>query len=194
MISHQTTTLRVSSTGIVSQELLDELREELFHKTGQQWARVVSGSMFPLIRSGDRVLIEHVEPEWVRFGDVILFKSSDTGVIHRVVGKRRRVGRLSFLQKGDLNPSLGLVPAEEVLGRVSVVQRDGCTLNLGSGRGRVLQLGLACCSIGTWVTKWMLRRMAHALGLARRCRRLGRLLDKAVALSLGTLIRFLGPK
>ena len=168
----------------VPKELLDELREELFFKTGKQWARVISSSMSPLIRANDRVLIERVEPECVRFGDVILFRSYDKRVIHRVVGKRRRLGRLAFLQKGDLNPSLGLVPAKHVLGRVSAVQRNGYTLNLISGRGRALQLGLACCSMGSLVTKRVLRRIRNALGLSRSCRGLGGLFDTAVAILL----------
>ncbi len=180
--------------GTISQELLDELREELLLKAGGQWARVVSGSMSPLIRVNDRVLIERVESERVRFGDVILFKSSDQSVIHRVVGKRRHLGKLAFLEKGDLNPSLGLVPAEHVLGRVSAVQRNGYTLNLLSGRGRAVQLGLACCSMGSLVTKRGLRRILGALRLPRWCRRLGRLFDRTVATLLHLLVESLESK
>lgn len=194
IVPDRDTTSPVRCEGAVSPELLDELREELFLKTGRQWARVVSGSMSPLIRANDQVLIERVEPECVRFGDVILFRSSDQGVIHRVVGKRQHLGKLAFLEKGDLNPSLGLVPAEHVLGRVSAVQRNGYTLNLLSGRGRAVQLGLACCSMGSLVTKWGLRRILNTLGLPRSCRRFGTLFDRAVAILLGVLVESLGSK
>lgn len=194
MVPDPDTTPSVQCEAAVSQELLAELRQELFLKTGKQWARVISGSMSPLIRANDRVLIERLEPEYVRFGDVILFRSSDQGVIHRVVGKQRHLGKLAFLEKGDLNPSLGSIPAEHVLGRVSVVQRNGYTLSLLSGRGRVVQLGLACCSMASWITKRGLRRVRNSLGRPRSCRGLGRLLDRAVAIVLRVLVKSLEPK
>jgi hypothetical protein len=150
--------------------------------------------MSPLIRANDRVLIERVEPECVRIGDVILFSSSDQGIIHRVVGKRRHLGKLTFLEKGDLNPSLGLVPAEHVIGRVAAVRGNGYNLDLLSGRGRILQLGLTCCSMGSLVTKRVLRRIRNALGLSRSCRGLGGLFDTAAAFLLGVLVKSLGSK
>ncbi len=162
MVPNRSITPPAQCEGAISQELLDELREELFLKTKRQWARAVSGSMSPLVRANDRVLIERVEPERVRFGDVIFFRSSGQWVIHRVVGKQRHRGNLAFLEKGDLNPSSGLVSAEHVLGRVSAVQRNGRTLNLLSGRGRALQLALGFCSVGPLVTRQGLRRILNA--------------------------------
>jgi len=176
----------------VSPKLLDELRDELFHKTRTQWARAISGSMAPLILIDDRVLIERVESEQVRFGDVVLFESPDGRVIHRVVGKRWRRGQQVLLEKGDLNPTLGLISTEKVLGRVSAVTRDGTVLDLLSGWGRAVQLGLACCSMGPWLAKWSLLTALDALRLPHPHWRLGRMLDTAVAVLQRTLVRSLG--
>jgi len=178
---------------VMSGQLLDELREELFFKTGRQWAQVSSGSMGPMIRVNDGVLIEPIGPERVRFGDVIVFRSSDQRIVHRVVGKRRHRGKVLFLEKGDLNPFLGRVSADDVLGRVSTLQRNGRTVDLLSGRGRALQVALAFCSIVPLVARQGLRRILHAPGLPSLCRWPGRLLARGVATLSRTLAGFLGP-
>ena len=145
------------------QDLLRDLRDELLLKTGSQWAQPISGSMSPLIRPHDHVLIERVHPDQVRFGDVIMFASAEERVIHRVVGKKRCLGELTFLEKGDLNPSIGLVPAHHVLGRVSLVWRGGCSLDLLSGRGRAVQIALAVCSMAPLVTKESVKQVLGRL-------------------------------
>lgn len=140
--------LTVQREGVIPLENVDELLEELFRGTKRQWTRVISGSLSPTIQPDDRVLIEHVEPKQVRLGDVIVFRTHDRWTAHRVLGKRLYQGKLAFLEKGDLESSLGLVSAGRVLGRVSAVERDGRVLNLLSGPSRAVQLALALC--GVW--------------------------------------------
>jgi signal peptidase I len=148
--------------------------------------------MSPLIRPHDHVLIERVHPDQVRFGDVIMFASAEERVIHRVVGKKRCLGELTFLEKGDLNPSIGLVPAHHVLGRVSLVRRGGCSLDLLSGRGRAVQIALAVCSMAPLVTKESVKQVLGRLGLPCRGHGLGRLLDRAMTVLPRILVKSLG--
>jgi signal peptidase I len=148
-----------TDAGAIPIALLDELWEELYNKTGQQWARVSSGSMRPLIRPGDRVLIERVQVGRVRFGDVVLFKSEGQRTVHRIVGSVRRPDGLALLEKGDLNAAIGEVPTEQVMGRVSRVQGRGRTVHLVSGRGRILQVALAICSAAPALARRGARRV-----------------------------------
>jgi signal peptidase I len=175
----------------ISQEVVEELREELFAKGNRQWARVVSGSMAPLIQADDMVLLERVAPDHVRFGDVILFRRGEERVIHRVVGRRQWRGGLILFEKGDLHSALGLVRAPEVLGRVSAVQKSGITVDLMSGWGRIVQLGLACTSVGVWRAKRAVGKALAPLGCSYHHLRLGLALDGLVTLVQNGMVRSL---
>lgn len=182
----------VASGTQIARETLQELREELFTKSNRQWARVVSGSMAPLIQAEDLVLLERVAPDRVRFGDVILFGRDEERVIHRVVGRRQRQGGLVFFEKGDQHSSLGPVRAPEVLGRVSAVQKSGITVDLTSGWGRVVQLGLACTSVGVWRAKRAAGGALGFLGISYHRLRLGLALDRLVTAVQKGMVRTLG--
>ena len=137
----------------LSRELLSELWEERFLKNGSLWGRVYSGSMRPLIRVNDRVFVERLEPRQLRFGDIVLFKTENGLVIHRVLGKWRAQGALHFLQKGDFNPDAECVSAACVLGRVRAVDRDGAVVNFVSGKGYIIQVAMACYSLAAFGMK-----------------------------------------
>jgi signal peptidase I len=171
---------------------VDELQEELFTKSNRQWARVVSGSMAPLMQADDMVLLERVAPDHVRVGDVILFRRGKERVIHRVVGRRRRGGGLIFFERGDLHSDLGTVRASEVFGRVSAVQKSGVTVDLISGWGRIVQLGLACTSVGVWRAKRLARKALAPLGCSYHRLRLGLALDGLVTAVQNGMVRSLG--
>ena len=132
-----------------SPELLNELWEELFLKTGKLWGRTSSGSMRPLIPANNRVLVERIGPDQIRFGDIAMFRSEKRLVIHRVLGKRHEQGRLAFLQKGDYNAEASFIPATAILGRVRAVERNDTEVCLVSGRWRAIQIALACYSLVT---------------------------------------------
>jgi len=179
------------SEGPLSQELFGELWEELFLKTGALWGRISSGSMGPLLRANDRVLVERINPSVVRFGDVILFKSGSAHVVHRVLARRSMQGSVSFLEKGDRNPFAGFVPASEVLGRVRAVERNTGTTDLVSGRGRVLQIVLACYGLATLVVRQMVRGLLRRFGVSQG-RGLGRQFDRLTGAVLDVLVGIAG--
>jgi hypothetical protein len=86
----------------------------------------VSGrSMLPTLRPDDRVEVEGVDPSRLRFGDIIVLDSGETGwVIHRFFGWRRTPP--VPLTKGDARRFFDPIwPGCRVLGRVSGVERSG---------------------------------------------------------------------
>jgi signal peptidase I len=134
---------------IAPPELLNDLWEELFLKTGKLWGRASSGSMRPLISANSRVLLERIGPDQIRFGDIAMFRSDKCLVIHRVLGKRQEQEGVVFLQKGDYNAEAGFIPASAILGRVWAVERSGREVYLLSGKWRAIQVALACYSLVT---------------------------------------------
>ena len=90
---------------------------------------VLSSSMAPAMEAGDAIIVAEVPPERIEEGDVITFEppggNGEGGtdrVTHRVVEVVDRGDGLYFRTQGDANeePDQALVPAANVVGRVSV--------------------------------------------------------------------------
>lgn len=67
---------------------------------------VLSGSMEPVLHTGDVTVVRRVAPRDVRTGDVVTFKAPGSGRLttHRVRAVRRdAAGRYAFTTKGDAN-------------------------------------------------------------------------------------------
>lgn len=137
----------------VPSHILGELWEELLCERGTSWGRVVSDSMWPVIKKGDQVLVEKVPWDKVRFGDIVVFRRAGNLAVHRALGKRQMNGQWYLVEKGDALLWPGLVPAGEVVGRVLSIQSSRNTTNAISGCGRILQLALALqcyASVRSW--------------------------------------------
>lgn len=126
---------------------IKEMQDELFHLNGKGWFRIISGSMQPLIDINDRVLVRKIAPSEVRIRDIILFKSDDVFVAHRVVGKFYNNGQLYFIQKGDRGGLALSVTAQDVLGKVITVEKNGQYLELDRGRGKLINIFLGIRNI-----------------------------------------------
>ena len=79
-------------------------------------------SMLPLLRDGDIVTVTPATPIDIRVGDVICYERP-TGrlMVHRVVA---RAGDC-LLAKGDAVGGLDTVPAAQLLGKITVIERAG---------------------------------------------------------------------
>jgi Peptidase S24-like len=97
-------------------------------------------SMTPTINDGEAITVEPVDPEQVRRGDILLFRRTFGNariVAHRVVRIRRgRVVSHPFVMRGDCSAGNENVRAQDVLGRVCLVERGGRTLKVGGLWGR----------------------------------------------------------
>lgn len=87
---------------------------------------VTSGSMAPAINAGDIVVVDTVEPETIRAGDVITFRRApgdESPTTHRVIDVLQSGGELAFQTKGDANeePDPEPLPANQVFGEVIFV-------------------------------------------------------------------------
>jgi len=82
-------------------------------------------SMLPTIRDGDTLLVEPVQPESIRCGDVLVAEYPSAIRAHRVVTLPAAGGR-AFVMRGDALPLPDApISPERILGRVAGVERDG---------------------------------------------------------------------
>ena len=99
--------------------------------------RATGSSMAPFIRDGDIVTVSPIKDRPPRPGDVVAFArpGSQKLIVHRVV-RRQEAG---WLIKGDsCAVAEGPIPKENVLGRVTRVERDGRRVLVGLGPERLL--------------------------------------------------------
>ena len=110
---------------------------ETWRRDGAEaWIEATGGSMLPLIRPGDRLLVGFGEQD-VRRGDVIVFRHGGQVVAHRVIGSRTGDGRGArrLIAKGDNEPfATEDVAPSELLGVVRAVdQGSGGSARRGLG-------------------------------------------------------------
>ena len=91
-------------------------------RSGRMDVRFHGESMFPFLRDGDRVIVEAVDWDDIRAGDLIAYRFEDKFPTRRVVRK----GRGSLLLWCDNWPDLRFrIARAQVLGRVVARERDG---------------------------------------------------------------------
>lgn len=141
------------------QRWLPQARRAVFEAYRQQaeatWIEAHGGSMRPLIRPGDWMLVEFgtVPPG---LGDIVVFSRGELLVAHRVVAQRHQQGTTLLITKGDSEPyNDPLLCYADILGVVRAVRHGpsgpvsnfGCTgrsahvlgqLSRWSGRGATL--------------------------------------------------------
>lgn len=91
--------------------------------------QVTGGSMRPLLRPGDRVLLERAAPESLRPGDLLALRRGGEVVTHRLLAREGA----ALLTRGDAAPHPDPpFTAADVLGRAVAVERGGRSLDLQS--------------------------------------------------------------
>jgi hypothetical protein len=120
----------------LSSESLTEILKAVLERGAPFRFKAKGSSMYPFINDGDVVTLSRLQSP-PGLGDVIAFRHLGTGklAVHRVVGIRGS----SYLIKGDnVAETDGLIPGENVLGRVIRSERIGREVPLGLGQERQL--------------------------------------------------------
>lgn len=86
---------------------------------------IVSGSMEPIIKIKDAVLIKRVDPDSIQRGDVVTYLSNDESyygimITHRVVNIQEENGEKIYYTKGDHNETVDRSPikGDQIYGKV----------------------------------------------------------------------------
>lgn len=88
---------------------------------------IVSGSMEPIIKIKDAVLVRRCEEEDIKIGDVVTYRSMDPAfygilITHRVVNISVENGEKVFITKGDSNETVDRSPVKfsQIQGKVAM--------------------------------------------------------------------------
>ncbi|MBP6470127.1 MAG: hypothetical protein KBE23_00325 [Chloroflexi bacterium] len=100
--------------------------------------------MSPLLRRGDKILLEAMTPEQLKSGDIITLLWPESLVTHRYWAKEGEPHAQFLLTRGDRPLVFDKPwPAEALIGRVNGRSRNGRTLSLTKGIGLRLNHHLA---------------------------------------------------
>lgn len=116
----------------LSPEMLD-VALELWSQAGEaHYLPVKGGSMHPMLRDGDLVLV--APSREVKIGDVVVFRHKDELITHRILWINTNThGECTLRTKGDHVLSLDAPISEtELVGRVVAIRRGSRQLNLGA--------------------------------------------------------------
>jgi signal peptidase len=95
---------------------------------------VISGSMIPFLKPGDKVVVQQARPAAFRIGDLVVARRKGEFITHRLV----RIGKDEWYTKGDrcryLDPPL---LEDTIVGKVIEIDRLGRNINLQTNYWRL---------------------------------------------------------
>lgn len=87
-------------------------------------------SMWPFLRTKDKLIVKRVSLESLKIGDIILYVKDSQSVCHRLIKKFNRGGQYLLYARGDNSKSIEFVHKDMFKGKVIGVLRRGRIRNL----------------------------------------------------------------
>ena len=121
------------------------------------WLRVATGSMWPTIHPGDRVLVKGVSVQELPIGSLVVFKRNDELILHRLLGREAS----KLLTAGDSAKIFDpLVESQDVVGKVIAIKRHGQNVSLaGTLQSRTKALYVRTKLTARGALRWVYHRM-----------------------------------
>ena len=87
------------------------------------WVR--GASMFPTLRSGDKVIIKKYSVLDLNVRDIVVANINGRNICHRIIKKNIKSNSMEFTLKGDCRVGVELVQGGQVLGKAIAFERQG---------------------------------------------------------------------
>lgn len=117
------------------EEIIHELLQEGLGKGRSYEFQVISPSMFPLLKIGDKVILQSISAEDLRCGDIVAYKNKDRLIIHRFLS-RNPDGTL--LIKGDACTAADLpIGPDRLFGKASAIEGKNKKIDLEFRRWKI---------------------------------------------------------
>ncbi|OGL39603.1 MAG: signal peptidase I [Candidatus Schekmanbacteria bacterium RIFCSPHIGHO2_02_FULL_38_11] len=145
-----------------------ELSSEILRKGHVLRFQARGTSMHPFIKDKDIIKVKPVQPEKLKSGDVILYKTGYRGfVVHRLIKKQnKKKGEPLFVTKGDFcytpDPAIS---SSDILGKVISIERNGKEISMENGMARLRNFLLSKASPFSFIL-YPIGRKVKKIGLA----------------------------
>lgn len=103
-------------------------------QSGYGVAKIATGSMSPLLETGDIVYIRFDEQSKYRTGDIVVFPVFNSLMVHRIAGRLWTPRGVFIIHRGDRAGlmNFGLVREDQILGKPVIVQKEGQSMKISS--------------------------------------------------------------
>ncbi len=99
---------------------------------------IQGSSMWPQLRSGERVVLEVPHRNEPQRGEVVLVPQPEGYLLHRIVSVWHREGQKFYLTRGDNSPGADYpVASTEVIGRLVALERHSRLVKVDHGLRRI---------------------------------------------------------
>ena len=126
-------------------KLYNALRLSLLGEGKAIYLNVSGGSMYPFVKSGDKIKIEQIREEEIRIGDIaVVDRQAEAGprfLVHRVVKITEDAGNRVYFTKGDAHKDTcleGPIAINSIIGRVTQIKRNGLNIDFKTPLWRCL--------------------------------------------------------
>jgi len=129
--------------------------------------------MSPCIKKGDLLVVKPIALEEAELGEIVAFRGDESHSVlttHRVIQKGKERGQRYIITKGDRNPyrDFPLLSSQELLGKVTGIERNGQVISLESPFYRIRGYLMARLSLGLWILGVLKRKMVLLSELGQR--------------------------
>ena len=124
----------------------------------------VGASMSPSIKKGELLMVKPIAFEEAEIGEIVAFRRDESQSVlttHRVIQKGKESGQRYIITKGDRNPyrDFPLLSSQELLGKVTGIERNGQVISLESPFYRIRGYLMARLSLGLWILGVLKRKI-----------------------------------
>lgn len=111
-------------------------------KSHSVWMNMKGSCMHPFIRDGSTLLVEPINMDKVRLGDIVLYQTGVSRIVaHQVIRKIPQGNRMTLLTKGGSCPAFNQpVHLEDLLGKVIRIERNGRPIRSDTAFTRLVNL------------------------------------------------------
>ena len=115
---------RMQANGVTVEETARSLLKQSLSDGRTSTLKVVSGSMYPLIRAGDSVVVQQCDPAHLRIGSIILYEKQGVLIVHRLFRKHSTDEGVVLAAKADIaRITDGPFEGDSLYGEVTAVRK-----------------------------------------------------------------------
>jgi len=150
--------------GTVAPEAIRQIFIDLLREGHVIRSLAVGASMSPSIKKGELLIVKPIALEEAEIGEIVAFRRDESQSVlttHRVIQKGKERGQRYIITKGDRNPyrDFPLLSSQELLGKVTGIERNGQVISLESPFYRIGGYLMARLSLGLWILGVLKRKM-----------------------------------
>ena len=115
-----------------SQTLVD-FAETILDENHLLRIRMHGFSMYPFLKAGDVGIVDKCLADQLRIGDIVVFKSQQKLIAHRLIAIKDENKQTLYVAKGDKNKFVDATfPAEALFGKIISIERNGKLIEIDS--------------------------------------------------------------